>query len=129
MEIIGIGIDLVEIGRMEKAIARHSELVSRVFSPRERELCEDYSRPARRYAACFAAKEAASKALGTGMMGFAWQEVEMLRDDKGQPYLALSGRALELASSKGVDEILVSVSHSRGLAVAIAQAVSGEAER
>jgi holo-[acyl-carrier protein] synthase len=129
MEILGIGIDLVEIGRMEKAIARHEEFVSRVFSPRERELCEDYARPARRYAACFAAKEAASKALGTGVMGFTWQEVEMLRDDKGQPYLALSGRAQELASSKGVDEILISVSHSRGLAVAVAQAVGEEVER
>jgi holo-[acyl-carrier protein] synthase len=128
MEILGIGIDLVEIGRMEKAIARHEEFVSRVFSPREKELCEDYARPARRYAACFAAKEAASKALGSGMMGFAWQEVEMLRDDKGQPYLVLSGRAQELASSKGVDEILISVSHSRGLAVAVAQAVGGEVE-
>lgn len=126
MEILGIGIDLVEIGRMEKAIARHEELVSRLFSPRERELCEDHARPARRYAACFAAKEAASKALGTGVMGFSWQEVEMLRDERGQPYLALTGRALELASSKGVDEILISVSHSRGLAVAIAQAVGGE---
>jgi len=126
MEILGIGIDLVEIDRMERAMARHEELVSRVFSPRERELCDDHARPAQRYAACFAAKEAASKALGTGVMGFAWQEVEMLRDDRGRPYLALSGRAQELAYSRGVKKILISVSHSRGLAVAVAQAVGGE---
>jgi holo-[acyl-carrier protein] synthase len=128
MEILGIGIDLVEVGRIERAIARHEEFVSRIFSMRERRRCEDCARPARRYAACFAAKEAASKALGTGVRGFAWQDVEMLSDDNGRPYLVLSGRAEELARSQGVKSMQVSISHTRELAVAFTQAVGGGAE-
>lgn len=123
MEILGIGIDLVKIERIEEAIARHENFVSRIFSSRERERCEDCARPARRYAACFAAKEAASKALGSGVKGFAWREVEMLEDENGGSYLDLSGRALEAASRRGVDRILVSVSHTKDTAVAVAQAV------
>jgi holo-[acyl-carrier protein] synthase len=128
MEILGIGIDLIEIERIERAITRHDNFVSRIFSPREMERCEDCARPARRYAACFAAKEAASKALGSGIRGFAWREVEMLEDVNGRPYLALSGRALEMASRLGVSRILLSVSHSGKMAVAIAQAVNGGVE-
>jgi len=124
MEILGIGIDLVEIERIEKAIARHDNFVSRIFSSRERDTCEDCARPARRYAACFAAKEAASKALGTGVRGFGWREVEMLEDEAGRPYLVLSGRAEEIAMRRGVTRVLVSVSHIRDTAVAVAQAVS-----
>jgi holo-[acyl-carrier protein] synthase len=124
METLGIGIDLVEINRIERAMMRHDDFVSRIFSQRERELCEDCSRPARRYAACFAAKEAASKALGTGVRGFSWSELEVLKDPGGKPILALSGKAREEADLRGVGEILISLSHSRGLAVAVAQAVS-----
>ncbi len=127
MEILGIGIDLVEVGRIEKAMARHEEFVSRIFSIRERKRCEDCARPARRYAACFAAKEAASKALGTGVRGFTWQEVEVLSDEHGRPYLVLSGKAEELARSQGVIEMQVSISHTRDLAMAFAQAVGGGA--
>jgi holo-[acyl-carrier protein] synthase len=127
MEILGIGVDLVEVGRIEKAMARHEEFVSRIFSIRERKRCEDCARPARRYAACFAAKEAASKALGTGVRGFAWQDVEVLSDERGRPYLVLSGKAEELARSQGVIEMQVSISHTRDLALAFAQAVGGGA--
>jgi 4'-phosphopantetheinyl transferase EntD len=80
MEILGIGIDLVEIDRIEKAMSRHGSFVSRIFSSRERLKCDDCARPARRYAACFAAKEAAGKALGLGIKGFSWREIEMLED-------------------------------------------------
>lgn len=125
MEILGIGVDLVEVERIERAMARHEGFVSRVFTARERERCEGNARPARAYAACFAAKEAASKAMGTGVRGFGWREVEMLEDEKGRPYLALSGRAEELADRRGIGEILVSVSHTRGMAVAVAQALRG----
>lgn len=123
MDTLGIGIDLVEISRIERAITRHENFVSHVFSRREREICEDCARPARRYAACFAAKEAACKALGTGMRGFAWVEVEMLHDDDGKPYLELSGRALAAAEDRGVGRVLVSVSHTGDLAVAVAHAL------
>ena len=123
MEIKGIGIDLVEIARIERAITRHDNFVSRIFSSRERERCDDSSRPGRRYAACFAAKEAASKALGTGIRGFELREVEMLGDELGQPILILSGKAGDLARQRGVEEIMVSVSHSGEWAIAMAQAV------
>jgi holo-[acyl-carrier protein] synthase len=125
MDILGIGVDLVEVERIDKAIARHEGFVSRVFSLRERKRCEDCAYPGRRYAACFAAKEAASKALGTGVRGFAWPEVEMLTDEAGRPYLELSGRAEELARKRGITEILVSVSHTGDIALAVAQALGG----
>lgn len=123
MEVLGIGVDVVEIARIERALARHEGFAARLFSPRERERCRDCSRPARRFAACFAAKEAASKALGTGMRGISWQEMELLVDESGRPVLHLSGKARRLASRLGVEEILVSVSHTRELALAFAQAV------
>ncbi|RJP35277.1 MAG: holo-[acyl-carrier-protein] synthase [Actinobacteria bacterium] len=125
MEILGVGIDLVEVARIERAITRHEGFVSRVFSLRERARCEDCARPGRRYAACFAAKEAAGKALGTGIRGLDWRELEMLAGDGGRPYMELSGRAGEAAAKRGVVEILVSVSHTGDLAIAIAQAVGG----
>ncbi len=125
MEILGIGVDLVEVARIERAIARHEGFLPRVFSPRERERCEDCARPGRRYAACFAAKEAATKALGTGIRGLSWPEVEMLVDERGRPYMELSGRAGDIAARCGVESILVSVSHTRGMAVAVAQAMGG----
>ena len=124
MDILGIGIDLVEVARIERAMARHEGFVSRVFSAREQARCEGCARPGRRYAACFAAKEAACKALGTGLRGFKWLEVEMLADEVGKPYMELSGQAWEAASRHGVEEILVSVSHTREMAVAVAQAIS-----
>jgi holo-[acyl-carrier protein] synthase len=126
MDILGIGVDLVEVARIERAMARHEGFVSRVFSPRERERCEGCRRPGRRYAACFAAKEAAAKALGTGIKGFSWPELEMLAGENGAPYIELSGRAQEVAARRGVERIIVSVSHSGDLAVAVAQAVAGE---
>lgn len=117
--------DLVEVARIERAIARHEAFVSRIFSARERERCESCSRPGRRYAACFAAKEAAAKSLGTGIRGFSWPDLEMLAGESGKPRLELSGRAREVASRLGVEEIMVSVSHSGGMAIAMAQAVRG----
>ncbi len=127
METLGIGIDLVEIGRIEKAITRNG-FIARVFSERERERCRDCSRPARRYAACFAAKEAASKALGTGMGGYDWREVEMLVDEAGRPFLSLGGKIAEEAGRRGVREMMISISHTGDLAVAVAQAL-GKRER
>lgn len=115
--------DVVEVARIERAMARHEGFVPRLFSPRERERCEDCSRPARRYAACFAAKEAAYKALGAGAHRFSWREVELLADGDGRPYLELSGKTREAARSLGVERVLVSISHTGGLAVAFAQAV------
>lgn len=126
MRILGIGVDLVEVERIERAVARHEAFVPRLFSPREMERCRDCSRPALRYAACFAAKEAAAKALGTGIRGFSWREVELVAEESGRPRLELSGKAKDLAASLGVSEFLISVSHTRGMVVAVAQALGKE---
>lgn len=123
MRVLGIGVDLVEVERIERAVARHEGFVPRLFSPREAERCRDYSHPAVRYAACFAAKEATAKALGTGMRGFSWREVELLAEEDGRPRLVLSGKAKELAASLGISDVLVSVSHTRDMVVVVAQAV------
>ena len=118
------------VARLRSRLGKAREgFVSRVFSQRERARCEDCARPGRRYAACFAAKEAAGKALGTGIKGFDWCELEMLVDDDGVPYMSLSGRAGEVAARRGVEEMLVSVSHSGEMAVAVAQALGGGVNR
>ncbi len=126
MRILGIGVDLVEVERIERAVARHEGFVPRLFTPREEARCRDCSRPALRFATCFAAKEAAAKALGVGMKGFSWHEIELLREESGRPRLELSGKARALASSLGVCDILVSISHTRGMVVAVAQALGEE---
>lgn len=126
MEVLGIGVDMVDVERIERALARHERFASRLFTDRERERCLDCARPGRRFAACFAAKEAASKAMGTGIKGFTWKELELLADAEGRPVLLLSGRALEVARSRGIREILVSVTHTRDTALAFAQALGEE---
>jgi holo-[acyl-carrier protein] synthase len=128
MDILGIGIDLVEVARIERALTRHGGFATRVFSARERERCEDCAHPGRRYAACFAAKEAVAKALGTGIRGFSWPEVELLSGDAGDPYIELSGGAGDMATRRGVEEVMVSVTHSCGMAVAVAQALGRRSE-
>ncbi len=123
MRVLGIGVDMVEVARIEEALARHDTFATRLFSDRERERCLDCARPARRFAACFAAKEAASKAMGTGVRGFSWRELELLADERGRPFLLLSGKARDVAESMGIREILVSVTHTREAALAVVQAL------
>jgi len=116
-----VGVDLVEIARVERALARHGErFLARVFTPAELL----YSR--RRVpelAARFAAKEAVSKALGVGVRmlaqdGVGWREVEVLGDQRGRPEVYLHGRAAERAAELGLTEWAVSLSHTREYAVA-----------
>ena len=94
--IYGIGVDMTEISRVSKACSRESFL-KKVFSPREIEL---YREKPEKLAAGFAAKEAFSKALGTGVRGFSMSEVELLRDDLGKPYYEFSGKAAEIVKEK-----------------------------
>lgn len=122
----GIGIDLVEIERIENSIKRRGFL-ARWFG--DRELAEYKSRGGRvsYIAANFCAKEAFSKAIGTGIRGFELREVELLRDALGKPYLVLSGKAAEIAASLGV-EFETSVSHTKQYAVAVVEAFAKENE-
>lgn len=115
----GVGIDLIEIERLERAIERRPGLAERVFSAGELEHARDKARPARHLAARFAAKEAALKALGIG--GLRLHEVEVEGGGDQPPRLRLHGEAAEAAAREGV-ELSVSLTHSREMAAAVVRA-------
>ncbi len=118
--ILGLGIDISEVNRIEAAIGRHGRaFLERVFTPAEIEYCERYRNRFERYAGRFAAKEAGMKALGTGWRGgIRWVDFEVTRLPSGQPTLALHGKARELAERKGVERIALSITHSGNTALA-----------
>lgn len=121
----GLGVDIVEIDRMEKVIRRSPRFAYRVFTDGERAYCEGHHRPAVRYATHFAAKEAVLKALGTGFGdGIAFTDVEVTHDEKGKPVALLHGRARDVAEALGILEIPLSLSRTNETAVANAIAVT-----
>jgi holo-[acyl-carrier protein] synthase len=118
--IVGTGVDIVETQRIEEALGRHgARFTKRLFTPAEIAYCQGFKKSAERYAARFAAKEAAFKALGTGWReGVRWLDVEVTRLASGKPELRLTGHALELATAMRVARALVTLSHSDRYAVA-----------
>ncbi len=116
--ILGIGIDLIEIDRVASVLERRPRFSERCFTSAEAAYCRSRVHPAQHFAARFAAKEAVGKALGIGMTR--WQEAEVVRGRGGAPTVILSGRCLARAGDLGVDEVLVSLTHSRGTAAAVA---------
>jgi holo-[acyl-carrier protein] synthase len=111
------GIDLVEIDRFEAAVQRHGQrFLERVFTTQE---LADVGLNTASLAARFAAKEAAAKALGTGIGSVAWQEIEILRGPAREPTLCLHGAAVRLAQSLELGSWSVSLSHTRTHAVAV----------
>ena len=118
--IIGLGVDIAEVDRLQAAIERRGEsFLKRVFSPAEIAYCERHRKKFERYAARFAAEEATMKALGTGWGdGVRWVDLEVTRDKKGKPTMALTGRAREIADSMGVRNISLSLTHSGNTAFA-----------
>ena len=125
MIIHGIGIDVVEVERIEAAIAHLGDaFIDRLFTAREREYCGKQKRPALHYAARFAAKEAVSKALGTGIGGQAgWLDMEVERAESGAPKMIFTGRAADFLAAEGIAEVQVSLSHAKEYAAANAVAV------
>ncbi|MGZ5309810.1 MAG: holo-ACP synthase, partial [Solirubrobacterales bacterium] len=117
----GIGLDLLEIGRLERALERHPRLAERLFTERELSYARARARPGRHLAARFAAKEATVKALGLSG-GFGLREVEV--EEGEPPSLRLNGRAAEAAREQGV-ELSVSLTHEREMAAAVAIAHPG----
>lgn len=111
-----IGVDLLEIERLERALARRPRLAQRLFSAGEREYASQRARPARHLAARFCAKEAVAKALG--LEAWAWQDVEVVAGD-GAPTVRLSGAAAARADELGV-EAHISLTHDRATAAAVA---------
>jgi holo-[acyl-carrier protein] synthase len=125
MAIVGLGLDLVQIERFERVHARHGEaLLERLFTDGERAYCE--RRKASRlasYAGRFAVKEAVMKVLGTGWAkGVRWRDIEVVRRSGRAPELALHGVAAEIARSKGIARVLVTITHDAGIAAAVAVA-------
>ena len=113
----GIGNDIVEIERIQKAIERNPKFRDRVFTPKEIEAVEKKSNPYPSYAGRFAAKEAISKAFGTGVRGFKLTDMEILGDEMGKPVASLKG---ELAERYKNHRLEISISHSRDYATAVA---------
>jgi holo-[acyl-carrier protein] synthase len=116
---VGVGIDLLEIDRLERALARHPRLAQRVFTDAEREYAAARARPGRHLAARFAAKEAVVKALGLSG-GFGLRDIEVVAGDP--PTVRLSGRAAEAAARRAVK---ISLTHSRDYAAAVAMTDTG----
>lgn len=125
MMIYGIGIDVVEVDRIEAAIEKQGEVfLNRLFTAAEQEYCARQKRPGMHYAARFAAKEAVSKALGTGIGGRAgWLEMEVLRGDSGAPKMQFFGNAESFLQTEGIASVQVSLSHARDYAAANAVAI------
>jgi holo-[acyl-carrier protein] synthase len=118
--IVGIGIDLIEIARIEAALARYGErFLDRVFTPDEIAYARRKHHPAPHLAGRFAAKEAALKALGTGKSGgIRWRDVEILPSPSGKPRIAFHGRARDRLLALGGTQAHVSISHGRDVAIA-----------
>ncbi len=119
--ILGVGLDLVEIERLERALERHGRrFEERVFTRREREDCGGQADRLQRLAARFAAKEACLKAFGTGWsQGLAFGQVEVVNEPGGRPALRLSGAAERFATSLGVRRTHLSLTHQSGHAAAV----------
>ena len=119
--ILGLGLDLTQIQRSQQFLDRHGErFTRRILTSNETEFCARFGNSAERIAGCIAAKEAASKALGTGMSdGVHWKCFEITRERSGKPTLVLHGRAAELAAEMGVKRVSLSITHDAGMAAAV----------
>lgn len=119
---VAVGIDIIEIARIERTLNDFGErFLNRCFTERER---NRYRGRTNELAARFAAKEATSKALGTGIVGIRWREMEVLPNRRGKPVLILHGRAAERARTLGLTDFSVSLTHSRTEAMAFVVAVN-----
>ncbi|TYP53302.1 holo-ACP synthase [Thermosediminibacter litoriperuensis] len=121
-----IGVDIVEVDRI-KEVLKNEKFLRRIFTEREINFFKDKKGEGycRHIAGRFAAKEAVSKALGTGIRFFGWHDIEILGDALGKPQVRLSGRAFEILKAKGYSRVLVTISHSRDYAVAFSIAKGG----
>lgn len=119
---LGIGIDIIEVARIRTAYERFGErFLKRILLPDEITYCLSYRFPAPHLAARFAAKEAISKAFGTGIgKDLGWCDMEVLRKESGQPWVVFHGPGLVLFQNRGARQILLSLSHTENYATAVA---------
>lgn len=121
MRIVGLGVDLADISRVERLLARYPRFARRCFTSHEREYAERFARPARRYAARFAGKEAVMKSLGTGWRRLRWTDIEITGG--GKPTVVLSGTAAARAAELDVTRVEVAVTHTDTAALVFAAAL------
>ncbi|MBG70906.1 MAG: holo-[acyl-carrier-protein] synthase [Roseibacillus sp.] len=126
MRIFGIGIDVIEIERVEKAMESFGDrFIARIFTVDERDYCLKQKRPAVHFAARWSAKEATSKALGTGIGELlSWGDMEVVRRQSGEPEMVLRGAGLGFCSQHGIEQIKISLTHAKLYAAANAVALS-----
>src|SRR3954463_9502387 len=129
MSVIGIGVDLVECERIQHSIDRFGDrFLHRVFTDGEIEYSTSMKFPARHLAARFAAKEAVSKAFGTGIgKAMGWRDIDVRKKPSGEPYLVLLGDAEKLAKSSGITSALITLSHTDNHAMAMVVMEGGDA--
>jgi holo-[acyl-carrier protein] synthase len=120
--ILGLGIDIIEVARVAASHERFGErFLNRVFLPDEIRYCLSHRRPGQFLAARFAAKEAISKAFGTGVGGqLGWLDMEVRRRDSGEPFVVLHGAGRKLLEERRARAVLLSLSHTQVHAVAVA---------
>jgi holo-[acyl-carrier protein] synthase len=122
--IIGIGIDLVEVSRIKKAVTKNKIFLERIYSSQEIRLSDKGKFRFEELAGRFAVKEAIFKAIKTGWRrGVKFKEITVLNEPSGSPYVTLSGETQKIARSLGINNIQVSISHTKDLAIGIAVAI------
>jgi holo-[acyl-carrier protein] synthase len=122
VEVVGLGVDLVDVERVARILKRRTTFVRRVFTPKEIEYCERQANPAESYAARWAAREACRKALG-GIRNMRWHDVRVDRAPSGAPRLVLEGASRARADALGVSDVMVALTHERRMAAAFCVAV------
>ncbi|MCT4595824.1 MAG: holo-ACP synthase [Anaeromicrobium sp.] len=114
----GIGIDIIEIYRIEEAIKRNKRFIERIFTQREIEYFQKVNYNTNTIAGNFAAKEAIMKVLGTGLRNFKLKDIEVVRNELGKPEVILYNNAQRIKEQLGISNIIISISHSKKYAVA-----------
>ena len=120
--ILGTGIDIIEVARIAASFEKFGEkFVNRILLPDEISYCLSHRKPAPFLAARFAAKEAISKAFGTGIGAqLGWQDMEIRRKESGEPFVVLHGKGADLFAARGAQRLLVSLTHTEHYAAATA---------
>lgn len=121
MQILGLGVDLADIGRVGEVLAKYPRFADRCFTDHEREYAFRFATPERRLAARFAGKEAVMKSMGTGWRRIRWRDIEITGG--GRPTVRLSESAARRAQTLGVSEVLVTITHTDTSALVMAVAV------
>lgn len=125
MNILDIGIDIIEIDRIKNSLNKRGDFLKKLFTDKEIELFESKGYKAETIAGNFAAKEAISKSLGLGIRGYNFKDIEILRDDLGKPIVNTYNNLEKICIDYNISQIKVSISHGKDYAVANAIAIIG----